>query len=125
MLCSATNGFTWLFSQFQTSGIKITNTQVGLSAISINSITAKTYNFLFPVFEHDTDSLNDLPFISSRLGYEINHSSALSPDFFPAINCLNDSVIWLNESGLCNLGVAVKNLLLSNKVQTVKYNKLV
>jgi hypothetical protein len=26
---------------------------------------------------------------------------------------------------LCNLGVAVKNLLLSNKVQTVKYNKLV
>lgn len=124
MLCFAATGFTKLFSQLQTSSIKITTTQVGLSAISINSITAKTYNFLFPVFDHETDSVNNLLFVSSRQGGEINRSSALSRGFFTAINCLNDSVKWLNESGLYNLEVAGKNLLLSNEVRTVKYNKI-
>lgn len=115
---------TKLFSQLQVSSIKISTTQVGLSAISVNSITAKTYHLIYPLYDYELDSLSHLLFITARQGGEINRNSALSRGFFTALNCDKDSVRWLNESGLYNLDVSGKSLLLSNDIRTVKYNKL-
>lgn len=123
MLCLFTTLTTKLLSQLQVSSIKSTTTQVGLSAISVNSISAKTYNLVYPVFDFEADSSGNFLFFTARQGGEINRNSALSRGFFAAINCLNDSVKWLNESGLYYLEVSGKSLLLSNEIRTVKYNK--
>jgi hypothetical protein len=113
-----------LLSQMQAESIKVTTTQVGVSAISINSLIAKTYNFAYSLYDYKPDTITKQLFFSSRQMGEASTSTYLSRGFFAAINTINDSVKWVNESSLYNIMVTGKNLLLSNEVKSVKYNKL-
>lgn len=107
----------------QVSSIKITTTQVGISAISINSIVARTFNLTYPFFDFEVDTLSNQLFFSARQQGESSNSSYLSRGLFAAISSVNDSVKWLNESSLFDVRVSGNNLLLSNDVKTVRYNK--
>ena len=113
-----------MLGQLQPSSVKTSRVWVGLSAISVDSIFAKSYKLLYPIYDYKADSSTSRLFISARQGGETNRNSALSRGFFTSLNCLNDSISWLNESGLYHVEVVTKNLLLSNDVRTVKYNKL-
>jgi hypothetical protein len=113
-----------LFSQMQVESVKITTTQVGISAISINSIVAKTYNLTYPIYDYSADTLTNQLIFSTRQRGESANSAYLSRGFFAAISSSKDSVKWLNESSLYDLKIAGSALLLSNEVRSVKYNKI-
>lgn len=113
-----------VFAQMQAESLKITKTAIGTSAISINTITAKTINLTFPVYNYTIDTLSNNLFFSARQRGESGGSSYLSRGYFGAVSCKTDSIKWLNESSLFNLAVSGNNLLLSNDVKTIRYNKL-
>lgn len=113
-----------LSAQLQAGSVKMTRTLVGLSAISVDSIFATSYKLPYPLFDFESDSSTQRIFFSARQGGEANLNSALSRGLFASLNCNSDSVDWLMESGLYHLDVIEKNLLMSNDVRTVKYNKL-
>ncbi len=112
------------FSQMIASDIRMTSTTVGISAISINSIVARTYNVVYPVYDYKLDTLSNEIFFCSRQKGENSTSSYLSKCLCAAISPKKDSLKWLNESSLYNVNVAGNTLLISNEVKSVKYNKL-
>ncbi len=123
MLCVCAAFSMKVFSQMQASSIKITTTQVGVSAISINSIVAKTFNLTYPFYDYVADTLSNQLFFSARQQGESSSSSFLSRGIFAALSATKDSIRWLNESSLYDVNVSGNNLLLSNEVKTVRYNK--
>jgi len=115
---------TKLFSQMQVESIRITTTQVGVSAISVNSLIAKTYNLTYPLYDYKADTLTKQLIFSGRQRGESSTSTYLSKGFFAALSTVNDSLKWINESSLYDIRVAGNNLLVSNDVRSVRYNKL-
>ena len=111
-------------AQMQPRSVKITTTAIGISAISINTIVAKTFNFNFPVFNCKKDSLTKQLFVSARQRGDAAGNLYLSRGYFMGISCTGDTVNWLNESSLFNVLVSGTNLLVSNDEKTVRYNKL-
>lgn len=112
-----------VFAQMDAENLKITKTAIGTSAISIHTITARTINLTLPIFNYSFDTLSNQLFFSARQKSESGGSQYLSKGFFGAFNSKTDSVKWVNESSLYNLSVSGNNLLLSNDVKTVRYNK--
>ncbi|WP_317896616.1 hypothetical protein [Aurantibacillus circumpalustris] len=112
-----------LLPQMQVESIKITTTQVGVSAISVNSLIAKTYKLNYPLYDYKIDTTTKQLFFSGRQKGESGSNNYLSRGFFAALSTLNDSVKWINESSLYNIRVSGNNLLLSNEVKSVRYNK--
>ncbi len=113
-----------LFPQMQVESIKITTTQVGVSAISINSLVAKTFNLTYPLYDYEIDTLTKQLFFSARQRGESSSSTYLSRGFFCDLSSVTDSLRWINESSLYDVKVSGTNLLLSNEVRSVRYNKL-
>ncbi|MBL7930393.1 MAG: hypothetical protein JNL60_00740 [Bacteroidia bacterium] len=111
------------YSQMQASDIRITSTTVGISAISVNSIVAKTYNVVYPVYDYKVDTLSKELFFCTRQRGE-GASAYLSKGFCGAFSSQKDSLKWLNESSLFNIRLSGPSLLISNDVKSVKYNKL-
>ena len=108
----------------QVESIKITTTQVGVSAISVNSLVAKTFNLTYPLYDYKADTLTKQLFFSGRQRGESSSSSFLSRGFFAGLSTVTDSLKWINESSLYDIRVSGNNLLLSNEVRSVRYNKL-
>lgn len=98
--------------------------QVGISAISVNSLVAKTYNLTYPLYDYEADTLTKQLIFAGRQKGEASASTYLSKGFFGAISTLDDSVKWVNESSLYDVRISGSNLLLSNEVRSVRYNKL-
>jgi len=113
-----------LFSQMQVESIKITTTQVGVSAISVNSLVARTFNLSYPLYDYKTDTLTKQLFFSARQRGESSSSNYLSRGFFGDLSAVTDSIRWVNESSLYDIKVSGTNLLLSNELKSVRYNKL-
>lgn len=113
-----------LFSQMQVESIKISTLQVGISAISVNSLVAKTYNLTYPLYDYKADTLTRQLIFSGRQRGESSSSSYLSRGFFAALSTVNDSLKWINESSLYDIRISGNNLMLSNEVRSVRYNKL-
>ena len=108
----------------QPQSVKVTTTTIGISAISINTIVAKTFNFNYPVYNYKLDTLTNQLIFSARQRGDAGGSLYLSRGFFGAISCPHDSINWVNESSLFDLNITGNNLLVSNDVKTVKYNKI-
>lgn len=111
-------------AQMQPRSIKITTTTIGISAISINTIVAKTFNFTYPVYNCKADSITKQLFVSARQRGDAAGNLYLSRGYFMGLSCTGDTINWLNESSLFNVMISGNNLLLSNDVKTVRYNKL-
>jgi outer membrane protein assembly factor BamB len=112
-----------IFAQLLPESIKITTTSIGKSAISINTISAKTFNLDYPLFAYKLDTLSDQIIFSARQTSDAG-SQYFSRGIFASLSCKKDSVKWLNESSLYDINISGNNLLLSNDIKTVKYNKL-
>src|SRR5690348_6395230 len=106
----------------QTPRLRISYTNIGTSAISTNTITAKTLGFTFPIYDYKADTLNGYLFISGRQKDE-GSGNYLSRGFCTSISSKKDTALWLNESGLYDITVADKNLLISNELRSARFNK--
>src|SRR5688572_289500 len=105
--------FSPAYSQMQPSDIRISSTTVGISAISVNSIVAKTYNVIYPVYDYKVDTISRELFFCTRQRGE-GASSYLSKGFCGAISSQKDTLKWINESSLFNLRLSGNSLLISN-----------
>lgn len=111
------------YAQLLPESIKITTTSIGKSAISINPVIAKTFNLDYPLYDYKLDSIDNQIVFSARQTSDAG-SQYFSKGIFAALNCEKDSIKWLNESSLYQVDISGNNLLLSNNIKTVKYNKL-
>lgn len=114
---------TSVFAQMQPGDLRTGKTHIGVSAISVNTLTAKTVFLNYPIYNYAFDTLSGNFFFSARQKSESGGSQYLSKGFFGAMSGKTDSVKWVNESSLFDLKVSGGNLLLSNDVKTVRYNK--
>jgi hypothetical protein len=112
-----------VFSQMEVESIKTTSLNVGLSAISINTLVAKVYQLPYPLYDYQADTLTRQLIFSGRQTGE-GTSTYLSRGFFGAISSADDEPKWVNESSLYDVRISGNNLLLSNEVRSVRYNKL-
>ena len=115
------SSITW--AQMIPESVSNTTNIVGLSAISVNSITAKTLTFDYPLYDCVLDSVSNYVFVSGRQKDD-QVNQVMSRNFFAALNPKNDSIKWLNESSLYNLEISGNNLLVSNEKRTMRFNKL-
>lgn len=112
------------FSQMQVESIKVSTAQVGVSAISVNSLVARTFNLTYPLYDYKADTVTKQLIFSARQRGESSTSTYLSRGFFAALSSVTDSLKWINESSLYDVKISGNNLLLSNEVRSVKYNKV-
>ncbi|PBQ33345.1 hypothetical protein CNR22_16690 [Sphingobacteriaceae bacterium] len=113
-----------LFSQMQVESIRVSTAQVGVSAISVNSLIAKTYDLTYPLYDYKVDTLTRQLIFAGRQRGESSSSTYLSRGFFAALSSVNDSIKWINESSLYDIRLSGNNLMLSNEVRSVRYNKI-
>jgi hypothetical protein len=106
----------------QRAGVRISQTPIGTSAISINTIVAKTLSFNYPIYDYKADTLDNYLFVTGRQKDE-SSGNYLRMASCIAINSKKDSVQWYNEAGFYDITVANKNLLVSNDHRTVRFNK--
>ncbi len=106
----------------QPQDIRITTTTVGLSAISVNTLVAKTFNVIYPLQTLVPDSASGMLFFSARQKTE-SVGASFGKGIFGAMLANHDSVRWITESGLYEIKLSGNNLLLSNDLKTVRYNK--
>ena len=122
MICLCAAFTLKLFSQMQPQDIRITTTTVGLSAISVNTLVAKTFNVIYPLQTLVPDSASGMLFFSARQKTE-SVGASFGKGIFGAMLANHDSVRWITESGLYDIKLCGNNLLLSNDLKTVRYNK--
>ncbi len=96
---------------------------IGLSAISVNTIVAKTYNFAYPLYNYGADSLSGRFFFSTRQKTDAG-TQYTSKGFIGAFDMAADSADWLFESNYYELNQWGGALYFSNDVRTTRYNKL-
>lgn len=113
-----------LHAQMQVESIKVSSVQVGISAISVNSLTAKTFQLTYPLYDYKPDTLTRQLIFSARQRGESSASTYLSRGFFAALSSTSETISWINESSLYDVKISGNNLLLSNEVKSVRYNKL-
>lgn len=111
-----------LKSQMTHESVISSTSEIGISAISINTISAKTLNFEYPLFDCYFDSLTQLLFFSGKQKTE-QLNQLMSRNYFGAISAASNAIKWFNESVLFDIDLSGGCLLLSNENRTVRYNK--
>ena len=96
---------------------------IGMSAISVNTLVAKTYNFTYPFYNYEADSASGMVFFTARQKTD-GGNLYLNKSFIGAINMAKDSVNWLYESVLYDIDLSGNSLFFSNDDRTSRYNKL-
>jgi hypothetical protein len=96
-------------------------TTIGTSAISIKTLTAKTYSFTHLIYNFKIDTLSNQLFVSTRK----KEPSGLYTNIgvLAAINCTNDSIKWLTNVTQFDINLANNYLFTSSKQKTSLYNK--
>jgi hypothetical protein len=97
-------------------------TAIGISAISINTLIAKTYRFSYPFYNYEADSASGLFFFTARQKTD-GGNLYLNKSYIGAVDMAKDSVNWLVESGSYNLELSGNSLFFSNEAKTARYNK--
>jgi hypothetical protein len=101
---------------------KTFSTQIGTSAISTMSLTAKTYSFDNLIYNHKTDTLSNLLFITTRKR-DPGTKLYANVGMFGAIKLKSDSVKWYNNTTSFDLSLSNNALLLSNDKKTISHSK--
>jgi hypothetical protein len=99
--------------------LRVTISEVGSSAVSVNTLMARTYHFLYPVTDCAFDST------SGQLIVSAHEKKSVLPvrGQLVAISSANDSVSWVNSSVADNVLVNGGALLSSEGTGTARYNK--
>ncbi len=106
----------------QSYSSKIYTTTIGTSAISINTLTAKTFSFNNLIYNLKIDTLSSQVFITTR---KKDPSGKLYTNIgmFLAINANTDSLKWFNNTTQFDIDLDNDYLFASNSQKTSRYNK--
>ncbi|MDI1355887.1 MAG: hypothetical protein PSX36_13275 [bacterium] len=110
-------------AQLNINGVYSTTGTVGWSAISVDSLRAKTFHFIYPVFDCAPDTLYKQVIFSTRQKGENNEEVYFNKGGFLSIADSGDSLKWKNESALFDLALPGSNLLVSSESRTIKFNR--
>lgn len=101
--------------------VKLDTIQLGLSALSTNTIEARGFNFPYTLLDVKYDSISEMVFVSGKQGAD-QAEQGIAKGFFAAIN-RQDQVSWLNESSLSAIDLSANMLVLSNENRSHRFNK--
>lgn len=109
------------FSQ-QTNFPKLFITTIGSSAISINTLTAKTYSFSHPIYDFEPDSVEGKVYVTTR---KKDPSGKLYTNvgMFVGIKCNGDSLSWFKNTTQFDILADNGFLFASDENKTSRYNK--
>lgn len=95
---------------------------IGTSAISINTLTAKTYSFSHLIYDIKLDSLSKQVYVTTR---KKDPSGKLYTNvgMFVGINTINDSLKWFKNITQFEIDVDGEFLFASDTKKTSRYNK--
>ncbi len=102
---------------------KTYTTTIGTSAISINTLIAKTFSFSTLIYDFKIDSLSNQVFITIRKK-DPTGKLYTNIGMFGAINATTDSLKWFNNTTQFDVHLANNYLFGSNKKSTSRYNKI-
>lgn len=105
-----------VFSQF-----KVRTFPAGASAISADSLTAKTISLRFPVYDVVADTENQQLIFSCRQPGD-GSQSYFNKAGFAALDYKSDTLLWKNETALYDLHLAGKHLIASNEKRAVDFH---
>ncbi len=122
-------GFVFVFicvgsfiAQTQINYYKSYTRDIGVSATSIKTITARTYSLTMPLYDYKTDTASDQLIFSTRKK-DAGGRLYLNRGFIAGLDCTTDSINWLYESSRFDLNLTGDFLLFSNETKTSRYDK--
>jgi hypothetical protein len=110
-----------LFQQSAVNYYKTYNTPIGTSAISINTLSAKTFSFSHPVYKMAADSSTGNLIVSTRQK-DASGKSYTNKGFHLTIK-QNDSACCLLEDTKLDIQLSGEHLILSNDKRSSRFNK--
>ena len=110
------------FSQTQMNYYKAYVKDIGISATSIKTITAKTYSLSAPMYDYQSDTASNQLIFSTRKK-DPSGRLYINKGFIAGLNCTTDSINWLYESLRFDLNLTGDFLLFSNETKTSRYDK--
>lgn len=108
--------------QTQMNYYKSFTKDVGISATSIKTITAKTFSLSSPLYDYQSDTASNQLIFSTRKK-DPSGRLYVNKGFIAGLNCATDSINWLYESLRFDLNLTGDFLLFSNEVKTSRYDK--
>jgi len=109
-------------SQTQMNYYKAFTQDVGISATSVKTITAKTYSLSAPLYDYQSDTASNQLIFSTRKK-DPSGRLYVNKGFIAGLNCSTDSINWLYESLRFDLNLTGDFLLFSNEAKTSRYDK--
>lgn len=110
-------------AQKKTDHVATSTVTIGTSAISINTIVARSYRLNYPFYQYKADSASGRLFFTARQQAD-GGSLYLNKSFIGALNMDRDSLDWLFESTCYELSTPGNSLFFSNEDRTTRYSKL-
>ncbi len=110
------------FGQTQMNYYKSFTKDLGISATSIKTITAKTFSLSSPLYDYQSDTSSNQLIFSTRKK-DPSGRLYVNKGFIAGLNCATDSINWLYESLRFDLNLTGDFLLFSNEVKTSRYDK--
>lgn len=114
---------TTVFAQSPSGKISVASGTVGISAISLHTLVAKTYGLNMPFYNYASDSLSNLFLFSLRQKSE-DGKNYLNKAYIGALDAVKDSVNWFSESNTYELEMAGNSLFYSSAAKTIRVNKI-
>ncbi|MBL7911494.1 MAG: hypothetical protein JNJ41_10610 [Bacteroidia bacterium] len=109
-------------AQTQMNYYKSFTKDLGISATSIKTITAKTFSLSSPVYDYQSDTASNQLIFSTRKK-DPSGRLYINKGFIAGLNCATDSINWLYESLRFDLNLTGDFLLFSNETKTSRYDK--
>lgn len=103
--------------------VSVAQATVGVSAVSLNTLTAKSFFTGFPIYSFKADSLSG-QFVFSIRQLADDGASYQGKSFIGAIDCLRDSLRWYSESNTFGIRLHQQQLFFSSESKTSKVNLL-
>src|SRR4051812_27206040 len=110
------------FGQTQINYYKSYTRDIGISATSIKTITARTYSLTSPLYDYQADTTSNQLIFSTRKK-DPSGRLYVNRGFITGLNCITDSINWLYESSRFDLNLTGDFLLFSNETKTSRYDK--
>jgi outer membrane protein assembly factor BamB len=101
----------------------LTTSNVGLSALSTDSLFTKTVHLPYPLWQAVADTAYEQVLFSTRQKGENNEEVYLNKGGFGSLNTRGDTVRWMNETALYDIQLPGANLVVSNDARSIKFNR--
>lgn len=116
-------GFTErIIGQAQMNYYKSFKKDIGVSATSVKTLTAKSFSLSAPMYDYQSDTASNQLIFSTRKK-DPSGRLYINKGFIAGLDCTNDSINWLYESLRFDLNLTGDFLLFSNETKTSRYDK--